>query len=203
MGHIKRAIIAGTGAYLPEQVLTNEDLEQMVDTSDEWITTRTGMKERRVAAAHEAASDLGANAAEQAIANAGLTAEDIDLILVGTVTPDHLFPSTACRIQARLGAFNAGASDVSAACSGFVYALSLGQAYLGIGSAQRVLVIGTEVLTRFADYKDRGSCILFGDGAGAAVLVPAPDDDRGVLYTLLGADGRGGDMMIIRAGGSR
>lgn len=202
MGQIRRAIITGTGAYLPEKVLTNHDLEKMVDTNDEWITTRTGMKERRIAEDDQASSDLAAEAAKQAIANAGLTPEDIDLILVATCTPDHYFPSTACRVQAKIGAANAGAADLSAACSGFVYALSLANSHIACGMADRVLLIGTEVLSKFVDYTDRTSCILFGDGAGAAVLEATNDAGRGLEYTFLGADGRGGDMMIIPAGGS-
>lgn len=202
MGHIRRAIISGTGIYLPERVLSNHDLEKMVDTNDEWITTRTGMKERRIAKDTQATSDLAAESAKQAIANAGLSPNDIDLILVATCTPDHYFPSTACRVQAKVGAFNAAALDISAACSGFVYAVSLAGSHIACGAAERVLVIGAEVLSKFVDYTDRTSCILFGDGAGAAVMEATDDAERGLAYSHLGADGRGGDMMIIPAGGS-
>jgi len=202
MGQSRRAIITGTGAFLPAKVLTNHDLEKMVDTNDEWITTRTGMKERRIADPDAACSDLAAAAAKEAITNAGIKPEDIDLILVATCTPDHSFPSTACRVQAKIGALNAGAADVSAACSGFVYCLGMAQAYIGSGMANRVLVIGAELLSKFIDYTDRTSCILFGDGAGAAVVEATEEAGRGVLYSHLGADGRGGDMMIVPAGGS-
>ena len=198
---IRRAVVTGTGSCLPEKIMTNSDFEKIVDTTDEWITTRTGIKERHIAEPDTACSDLAAGASKRAIANAGLKPEDIDLILVATVTPDHFFPSTACRVQAKIGAFNAGAVDLSAACSGFVYAVGLANGYIACGAADRILVIGSEILTKFVDYTDRTTCILFGDGAGAAVL-EAASDGRGVQYSLMGADGRGGDMMIIPAGGS-
>ena len=183
--------------------MTNQDLEQLVDTSDEWITTRTGIKERRISEPDQACSDLASEAGRQAIANAGLEPKDIDLIIVTTVTPDHLFPATACRTQAKLGCVNAGAFDLLAACSGFCYGINLASSHIAAGMADRILVIGSETLSKFVDYTDRTSCILFGDGAGAVVLEATTNDDgRGFIYGHMGADGTGGDMMIIPAGGS-
>ncbi len=202
MQQSRRAIITGTGAYVPEKVMNNHDFEKLVDTSDEWITTRTGIKERRISEPGQATSDLCANAGKQAIENAGLKPEDIDLIIVATVTPDHLFPSTACRAQAKLGCVNAGAFDMMAACSGFCYALNMAASHIACGMAERVLVFGAETLSKFVDYTDRTSCILFGDGAGAAVMEATEEDGRGFAYGHMGADGTGGDMMIIPAGGS-
>jgi len=198
----RRAVVTGTGAYLPPKVMTNHDFEKLVDTSDEWITTRTGIKERRIAEPDQASSDLAAEAGRQAIENAGLKPEDIDLIIVATVTPDHLFPSTACRVQAEIGCTNASAFDLLAACSGFCYVMNLAAGHIAAGMADRILVIGVEVLSKFINYQDRTSCILFGDGAGAAVLEAANEDGRGFVYGHMGADGTGGDMMIIPAGGS-
>lgn len=195
--------IAGTGSYAPHRRLTNEDLERMVETSDEWITTRTGIKERRIADPSEAASDLAWEAATRALAAAELTAEDLDLIVVGTVTPDRLFPSCACTLQSRLGARNASAFDLSAACSGFIYALEVGRAMIRSGGHKTVLVVGVEVLSRIVDYTDRSTCVLFGDGAGAVILRPSDDPSRGVLSVATGSDGDMGDLLCMPAGGSR
>jgi len=196
--------IAGTGSYLPERVVPNAWFEGFLDTSDEWIVQRTGIRERRFAAGHEACSDLCIAAARKALEAAKLAPEDLDLIVVGTLTPDHLLPSTACLVQQALGARNAGAFDVNAACTGFLTALHSGEAFVAAGRARRVLVIGAEVLSRFIDLKDRTSCILFGDGAGAAVLAPYAEAGRGeILETTLGADGSGFEFIHMVAGGSR
>lgn len=179
--------IAGTGSYLPEKVLTNADLEKMVETSDEWIQTRTGIKERHIAAEGETTSDLGYHASVRALEAAGIDASQLDLIIVGTTTPDLIFPSTACLIQARLGATGSAALDVNAACSGFIYALTVADKFIRSGDCRHVLVIGAETLTRIVDWTDRTTCVLFGDGAGAVVL--KADEDTGVLSTHLHADG--------------
>jgi 3-oxoacyl-[acyl-carrier-protein] synthase-3 len=194
--------IIGTGKYVPEKVLTNQDLEQMVETSDEWITTRTGIKERRMAADHEASSDLALKAAEAALENAGIAAEDLDLIIVSTITPDMFFPATACILQDKIGAKKAAAFDLSAACSGFIYALANAAHFISAGTYKYALVVGAECLTRITDYTDRNTCILFGDGAGAAVLGPVPAG-RGFRSFELGADGSGGELLKICGGGSR
>jgi len=202
MPELIQSAILGWGSYLPERVLTNHDFEKMVDTSDEWITTRTGISERRIAADGQAASDLAVEAAQKALEYAKCPPEDVDTIIVATITPDTTLPSTACRVQSTIGATNAGAFDVSAACSGFIYGLKLARGLVASGINKRVLVIGSEVLSRFTDYKDRTSCILFGDGAGAVLV--GPGNGRGeILYTDCGADGSGADMMIVPAGGSR
>jgi len=179
--------IAGTGSYLPDKVLTNDDLAKLVDTSDEWIRTRTGITERHIAADDQTTSDLAYFAAMRAMEAAGVTAADLDLIVVGTTTPDLIFPSTACLLQARLGATGCGALDVNAACSGFVYALSVADKFVRCGDARTVLVVGAETLTRIVDWTDRTTCVLFGDGAGAVVL--KADDETGILSTHLHADG--------------
>lgn len=189
------ARILGTGAYLPEKVLTNAELEMMVDTSDEWIQTRTGIRERRVAAPEMGTSEMGLRAAEEALANAGVSPEEIDLILVATATPDTPTPSVACRIQIALGATHAGAFDLSAGCSGFVYGLATASQMIAGGLCQKVLVIGAENLTRFVDWQDRNTCVLFGDGAGAAVL--GVSDRPGILAADLGADGKGAGVLGI------
>ncbi|HEY1069422.1 beta-ketoacyl-ACP synthase III [Thermomonas sp.] len=181
------ARIAGTGSYLPEKVLTNDDLAKMVDTSDEWIAARTGIRERHVAAEGETTSDLGYQAALRALEAAGVAAADIDLIVVGTTTPDLIFPSTACLIQHKLGVAGCPAFDVNAACSGFIYALTIADKFIRSGAAQTALVIGAETLTRMLDWNDRGTCVLFGDGAGAVVL--KADADTGILSTHMHADG--------------
>lgn len=185
---MKKARIIGTGSYLPEKVLTNFDLEKMVDTTNEWISARTGIEERRIAAETEMTSDLAVIAAQRAMDMAGVTADQIDLVIVGTITGDFPWPSTACLVQDKLGCKDAAAWDVSAACSGFVYALTSATQYLQSGSAKRALVIGAEILSRIIDWEDRNTCILFGDGAGAVVL-EAQDGDNGILSTHLHADG--------------
>ncbi|MDV3467745.1 beta-ketoacyl-ACP synthase III [Stenotrophomonas sp. C3(2023)] len=179
--------IAGTGSYLPKKVLTNADLEKMVETSDEWIQTRTGIRERHIAADTETTSDLGFHAAQRALEAAGIDASQLDMIVVGTTTPDLIFPSTACLIQAKLGASGCPAFDVNAACSGFVFALSVADKFIRAGDARHVLVIGAETLTRIVDWNDRTTCVLFGDGAGAVVL--KADEETGILSTHLHSDG--------------
>ncbi|GAB3103192.1 beta-ketoacyl-ACP synthase III [Lysobacter terrae] len=181
------ARIAGTGSYLPEKVLTNEDLSKIVDTSDEWIAARTGIRQRHIAAEGQTTSDLGYNAAVRALEAAGVDAKDLDLIVVGTTTPDLIFPSTACLIQHRLGADGCPAFDVNAACSGFVYALTVADKFIRSGAAKTALVIGSETLTRMVDWSDRTTCVLFGDGAGAVVL--KADTETGILSTHMHADG--------------
>jgi len=199
-----RVGIAGTGSYLPERVVPNVWFEKFLDTSDEWIVQRTGIRERRFAADDQACSDLALEAAKRALEAAELAPEDIDLIVVGTLTPDHLLPSTACLIQKALGAKNAGAFDVNAACTGFLTALHTGEAFVAAGRARRVLAIGAEVLSRFINLEDRTSCILFGDAAGAAVLAPLDEVRRGeILETSLGSDGDGFELIHMVAGGSR
>ena len=179
--------IAGTGSYLPEKVLTNDDLTKIVETTNEWIESRTGIRERHIAADDETTSDLGYHAATRALEAAGIEASQLDMIIVGTTTPDLIFPSTACLIQARLGATGSAAFDVNAACSGFLFALSVADKFIRSGDAKHVLVIGAETLTRIVDWTDRTTCVLFGDGAGAVVL--KADEDTGILSTHLHADG--------------
>lgn len=181
------ARIAGTGSYLPEKVLTNDDLAKIVDTNDEWIAARTGIRERHVAAEGETTSDLAFHAATRALEAAGITAQEIDLIVVGTTTPDLIFPSTACLLQHRLGAAGCPAFDVNAACSGFIYALTVADKFIRSGAAKTVLVVGAETLTRMLDWNDRATCVLFGDGAGAVVL--KADTETGILSTHMHADG--------------
>ncbi len=194
--------ILGTGSYLPKETITNRALEKMVDTSDHWITSRTGIKERRRAAAHEATSDLCYQAALKALDSACVSPEELDLIIVATVTPDMLFPSTACLLQERLGANKAAAFDLEAACTGFIYSLTVGSQFVATGMYNKVLVIAADVLTRITDWEDRNTCILFGDGAGACVLGPAAHG-QGILSLYLGADGGGGELLKLPAGGSR
>lgn len=198
---MERVGIIGVGECLPQKVLTNADLEKMVDTSDEWITTRTGIKERRLADANEAASDLATKAAKEAIADAKLKAQDLDLIIVTTITGDMPFPSTACFVQDALGAKNAACFDLQAACAGFVYGLVVAQQFIAAGTYKNVLVIGVEVLSRITDWKDRNTCVLFGDGAGAAVLSKVKSG--GILSTYLGSDGSLHGLLFEPAGGSR
>ena len=195
-----RSRILGTGSYAPKQVLTNADLEAMVETSDSWIVERTGIRERRLAAPDEACSDLGVLAAQQALADANVQAAQLDLILVATCTGDSPLPSTASLIQHRLGAENAAACDISAACCGFVYGLSVADAFVRTGH-KYVLVIGSEVMSSITDWTDRNTCVLFGDGVGAVVLGPT-DDDRGILSVHLHADGRLSDLICVPGGGS-
>jgi 3-oxoacyl-[acyl-carrier-protein] synthase-3 len=196
------AHITGTGSAAPEKVLTNFDLEKMVETSDQWITERTGIKQRRIADDGTAASDLALEASRKAMEEAKIKAEEIDLILLGTVTPDFLLPSTACVLQDRLGAKNAGVLDIVAACSGFIYGLSIAQAYVISGKYKNILVIGVEVLSKITDWTDRDTCVLFGDGAGAAV-VQAINSDKGIIATYLSGDGSLSSLLHIPVGGSR
>ncbi|MGQ0550962.1 MAG: beta-ketoacyl-ACP synthase III [Armatimonadota bacterium] len=194
--------IAGMGLSIPPRIMTNHEIEALVDTSDEWVQTRTGIRERRVAADAVATSDLAVEAAERALHRAGVAARDLDLILVGTATPDMLFPATACLVQDRLGATRAGAFDASAACSSWAYAAALGHAAVASGRADTVLVIGAETLSRITDWTDRATCVLFGDAAAAVVLRPCAADE-GFLAFHLGADGAGGLLICQPAGGSR
>jgi len=192
------ARIAGTGRYLPERVLTNADLEALVDTNDQWIRDRTGISERRIAADGQTTCDLAEQAALRALEAAGLAARDIDLLIVGTTTPDLVFPSTACLLQHRLGMAECGAFDVNAACSGFVYALSIADQFIRAGTKEKILVVGAETLTRMLDWSDRSTCVLFGDGAGAAVLVA--DEAPGILSTHIHANGGYGDLLKTDVG---
>jgi 3-oxoacyl-[acyl-carrier-protein] synthase III len=197
-----RAGILGTGHSYPEGILTNADLEKTVETSDEWITTRTGIKQRRKAAPGEYTSQFAVRAARQAIERAGLEPADIDLILCATVTPDQILPSTGCLIQAELGAHSAAAMDIVAACSGFLYGLTLANTMVQTGQSRNALVIGAEILTQYVDYTDRQTCVLFGDGAGAAVLGPV-EGDRGILATRIKSDGRYEEQLYSPGGGTR
>jgi len=195
------AMIAGTGLGISGKVLTNFDLEKMVDTSDQWIRERSGIERRHILEDGKANSDIATMAAENALKDAGVSARDLDIIIVATITPDSLFPSTACRVQAKLGAVNAAAFDVSAACSGFIYGLTLADSFIKNGNAKNILVIGSEVLSRITDWEDRSSCVLFGDGAGAAVVTPS-NNHKGILSTYIKSDGRLGDLLYIEGGGS-
>ncbi|HEY8345865.1 MAG TPA: beta-ketoacyl-ACP synthase III [Symbiobacteriaceae bacterium] len=194
--------ITGIGTAVPQRVLTNAELEQRVDTSDEWIRTRTGIRERRIAEPGEASSDYAVAAARKAMEMAGVTPEQIDLIIVGTVTPDMPFPSTACLVQAALGARRAAAFDLAAACPGWLYGLVMAQQTIATGLYDCALVIGVEMLSKVVDWEDRTTCVLFGDGAGAAVLQPV-SPGKGILASVLGAEGEGGSLLMIPAGGSR
>ena len=194
--------IIGIGCYLPEKKLTNQDLEKMVDTSDAWITERTGIKTRHIAAPDQATSDLAYEAAIRALADADTKPEELDLIIVATESPDYKYPSTACLLQARLGAKNAAGFDLSAGCSGFVYGLGIGSQSIVSGLYKKILLVGAETLSRITDWTDRNTCVLFGDGAGAAVLGRV-EEGYGVLSLDLGADGSGGSHLIQPAGGSR
>ncbi len=198
---IRGATIAGTGMYVPDRLLTNADLERMVETSDEWIVERTGIRERHISAPEQASSDLAVIAAHRALEMAKLTADDIDQIIVATTTPDRFLPSCACTVQAKLGARRAAAYDMFAACTGFIYGIGLARGLIGTGIAGNVLLIGVEQLSRIVDYTDRNTCVLFGDGAGAAVLrACAPDE--GVLSVTMHSDGVLGDLLEVPAGGS-
>lgn len=201
-GSQPRAAILGLGTYVPSKILTNDDLAKVVDTSDEWITTRTGIKRRHVAAPDQTTSDLAFLASERALAQSGVRAEDLDLILVGTASPDMYFPATACLIQERLGAPRAWAFDLLAACSSFVYGLITASQLIETGMIRHALVVGAETLTRLVDWTDRSTCILIGDGAGAVVLGPSTSG-AGILCGILGADGSAGDLLKLPAGGSR
>ncbi len=200
--HRPHVRIASTGFYAPDKILTNVDLEKMVDTSDEWIVTRTGMRERHIAAPDQATSDMVLIAARRALENARLEPKDIDLIIVATVTPDTLFPSTACYVQQGLRADHVAAFDIAAACSGFLYGMVMSEALINTGVVRRVLLAGAETLTRVTNWEDRNTCVLFGDAAGAAVLEPSPDDS-GILSHYWKADGTLGSLLNMPAGGSR
>ena len=196
--------ISGTGSYLPDKILSNEDLEKIVDTSDEWITTRTGIKERRIAADTQSTSDLATEAAVDAMADAKLTSDEIDLIIVATISPDAFFPSTACYVQKNIGAINALCFDVSAACSGFLYAMQIAENFISSGQRKNALIIGAEKLSSMVDWEDRNTCVLFGDGAGAAILT-ADEENEGskkILASVLGSDGRQTDILHVPGGGS-
>lgn len=197
-----KARIIGTGCYLPEKVLTNQELEKMVETSDEWILSRTGMKERRIARSDEFTSDMGYEASLRALQSAGIGAEEIDLILVATVTADYVFPSTSCLIQARLKAVNAAAFDIMAACTGYIHALSQAKAYIDAGVYKNILIVAAEKLSSIVNYKDRNTCVLFGDGASACVVSHSGKGLR-ICDICLGADGDLADLITLPAGGSR
>lgn len=199
--HLRTVSITGVGSYVPERVLTNADLERMVETSDEWIRTRTGIRERRIAAENEATSDLAVAAGRRALERAGVTADQVDLIIVATITPDMPFPSTACLVQQKLGATRAAAFDIEAACSGFVYALDIGSHFVASHTYNTVLVIGAEKMSSVVDWTDRNTCVLFGDGAGAAVLQNRPNA-HGLLTTCLGSDGSKAGLLELPGGGS-
>lgn len=205
----KQVTIRSTGASLPDRILTNADLEKMVETSDEWITTRTGIRERRLASPEQAASDLATEAAQTALSRAGVPAGDVELIIVATITPDMLFPSTACLVQQNIGAFRALAFDIEAACSGFIYGLEIARQFLQAGTVSNALVIGAEKLSSIIDWTDRNTCVLFGDGAGAAFLTAEPAETpqsapvRGILSSELGADGTKNSLLAMPGGGSR
>ena len=194
--------ITGVGSYVPDNIITNDDLSKIVDTNNEWIVSRTGIKERRIADKDSATSDLASLAAQRALADAKIDAEELDLIVVATATPDHLFPSTAAMVQKNLGAKKAAAFDISVGCSGFNYGIVVGANFIKTGMYKKVLVIGAEILSNVVDWEDRNTCVLFGDAAGACVLEPC-DESFGILSSELGSDGVNGDVLIIPAGGSK
>ncbi|AIQ63913.1 3-oxoacyl-ACP synthase [Paenibacillus stellifer] len=202
MNSLRPVGIIGTGKYVPERILTNSDLEKIVETNDEWIVSRTGIRERHIAAPEEATSDLAYQAAIRALDSAGMKAEDLDLIIVATITPDTTFPSTACILQDKLGAKGAAAFDLSAACSGFVYSLATAVGFIQNGMYNNALIIGADTLSRITDYTDRNTCVLFGDGAGAVILGEVPEG-RGFKSFDLGAEGAGGSLLKLEGGGSR
>lgn len=197
---LRSASILGTGSYAPQRILSNAELERMVDTNDEWIVSRTGIRERRIADPSESTSDLAAAAARAALQNAGISAEELDLIIVATVTPDMFFPSTACFVQTKIGAKNAACFDVSAACSGFLFAMDIARQFIATGTHQTILVIGADKLSTIVDWTDRNTCVLFGDGAGAAILRHR-EGSRGILSTHMGSDGSYADILYIPGGG--
>ena len=195
--------IIGTGSYVPERILTNDDLSKMVDTTDEWITTRTGIKERRIAAKDETTSDMATKAALAAMEQAGISGSEIDLILLATATPDMLFPATACLVQTRIGAKKAACLDISAACAGFLFGVEIAQQFITSHTYETVLVIGAEKLSSITNWKDRNTCVLFGDGAGAAILRHRGGGTHGVISTHVGSDGEYADILFMPGGGSR
>ncbi len=202
MSHPRSVKIVGTGFYVPDRIMTNDDFTKLVETSDEWIVTRTGIRERRIAAENETTSDMAVAAAREALKDAGREAADVDLVIISTITPDHIFPATAALVQHKLGIPKCGGFDLEAACSGFVCGLAMARGAIMTGIARRALVIGAEKLSAITNYKDRGSCILFGDGAGAALLEGSDEPDTGILYNTLGIDGVGSHLMIVPAGGT-
>jgi len=199
---LRRAKITAVSHYLPERRVTNKDLEKIVDTSDEWIFDRTGIRERRVAEKGQGTSDLGASAAKLLLEKRGLDPAELDLIIVATVTPDMFFPSTACLVQTKIGASKAWGFDLSGACSGFVYALATAAQFIGTGAHKKVLVIGADVMTSIIDFQDRATCVLFGDGAGAVLVEPAEDGECGIIDFMLRSDGSGGQFLYMPGGGS-
>ncbi len=202
---MRKSVVLGCGAYLPERIVTNAELSEQLETSDEWIQKRTGIRERRIAAPGELTSDLARYASEEALQRAGLDASEVDLIVLGTATPDNTFPATACRVQAGLGITRGAAMDVQAVCSGFVYALSVADNMLRLGQAKTALVIGAETFSRILDWEDRSTCVLFGDGAGAVVLRAQEDGssaDRGILSTHIYSDGTGYELLYVDGGPS-
>lgn len=198
-----QAVVQGIGHAVPEKILSNADLERMVDTSDEWIIQRTGIRERRMCTPEETPSTLGAEAAKEALARSGVNAEELDLVVCGTVTGDMLFPSTSCLIHGAIGAKNAGAFDVGAACAGFIYATSVAGSMIKAGEVKTALVVGVDTLTKFVNWTDRSTCVLFGDGGGAIVLRGEENTDRGILGTVLMADGQGAKYIDLEGGASR
>lgn len=200
--HKRRAAITAVGHYVPDKILSNKDLEKMVDTNDEWIRTRTGIVERRIVEPGVASSDMGARAAEAALRNRGISAEEIELIIVATVTPDMFFPSTACLIQHKIGASRAWGFDLSGACSGFLFALQTATQFIESGTHSRVLVVGTDTMSSITDYTDRNTCVLFGDAAAAVLVEPSTEEGYGILDTIVRCDGSGRDALYMRAGGS-
>lgn len=200
--NLSRTKITAVGHYLPERRVTNKDFEKTLDTSDQWIFERTGIRERRFVEKGVGTSDLAAEAARQVLYQRGIAPSELDLIIVGTVTPDMFFPSTACLVQEKIGAKRAWAFDLSGACSGFIYALATGAQFIATGAHQKVLVIGADVMTSIVDPEDRATCVLFGDGAGAVLLEPAEGDERGIIDFILKSDGAGGQFLKMPAGGS-
>ena len=198
----QRASITGIGSYLPSKVLTNYDLEKMVDTSDDWIIQRTGIKERHIVENGQITSDLATQASLRAMEDAGVSPEDLDMIITSTITPDHIFPATSCYIQQKIGASRASAFDILAACAGFIYALSIGQSFVNSGAMETVLVVGAECLSKITDYTDRATCVLFGDGAGA-VIIQKSRTKHEILSTSLAADGSQADVLIMPGGGAK
>ena len=198
----QRASITGIGSYLPNKILTNYDLEKMVDTSNDWIVQRTGIKERRIVENGATTSDLATQASLRAIEDAGVSPEDLDMIITSTITPDHIFPSTSCYIQQKIGATRACAFDILAACAGFIYAMSVGESFVNSGAMKTVLVVGAECLSKITDYTDRATCVLFGDGAGAVIIQRNPAKHE-ILSSNLAADGSEADVLIMPGGGAK
>lgn len=199
---MRKSSIVGTGSYIPKRVLTNADLEKMVDTSDEWITTRTGIKERRIVDKDEAASDLAYKASIKAMEAANIKPEELDMIIVATITPDMIFPATACVLQKKLGVRKIAAFDLEVACSGFLYGISIASQFIATGMYDTILIVAAEALSKIVDWQDRNTCVLFADGAGAVVLKPSEGDNQ-IISSCLGADGEGADLVGVPAGGSR